>query len=82
MKVSDKSQAMNLLIHSNIYIYSLAGRVLANGSGDQSSIRGQVIKKMVFDAALLNTQQYKVQIKNKVEESRERSSTLPYTLVL
>ena len=31
--------------------------------------------------ALLNTQQYKVRIKGKVEQSRERSSTLPYTLV-
>ena len=39
------------------------------------------IKKMVFDAALLNTQHYKVRIKGKVEQSREWSNTLPYTLV-
>ena len=37
---------------------------------------------MVFDAALLNTQHYKVWIKGKVEQSREQSSALSYTLVL
>ena len=36
---------------------------------------------MVLDAALLNTPHYKVRIKDKVEQSRELSSTLPYTLV-
>ena len=30
-------------------------------------------KKKVLDASLLNTQHYKVQIKGKVEQSRERS---------
>ena len=35
---------------------------------------------MVLDAALLNTQPYKVGIKGKVEQSRERSSTLPLHL--
>ena len=35
--------------------------------------------KMVLDAALLNTHHYKVQIKGKVEKSRESSSTFPYT---
>ena len=34
------------------------------------------------DLALNNTQQYKVRIKGKAEQSRERSSALPYTLVL
>ena len=38
-------------------------------------------QKMVLDASLLNTQHYKVRIKGKVEQSRERSSALPYTLV-
>ena len=38
-------------------------------------------KKKVLDASLLNTQHYKVRIKGKVEQSRERSSALPYTLV-
>ena len=37
---------------------------------------------MVLDASLLNTQQYKVGIKGKVEQSKERSSALPYTPVL
>ena len=32
---------------------------------------------MVLDTYLLNTQQYKVRIKGKVEQSRERSSALP-----
>ena len=36
---------------------------------------------MVLDAALLNTQHYKVIIKGKVEQSKERSSDLPYTSV-
>ena len=63
----------------------LMSRVFANGLGNQFSIRGRVIpktQKMVLDTALLSTQHYKVQIKGKVEQSRERSSALPYTLVL
>ena len=62
----------------------LAVRVFANGLGDLGSIPGRVIpktQKMVLDASLLNTQHYKVRIKGKVEQSRERSSALPYTLV-
>ena len=42
----------------------------------------QRLKKIMLDASLLNTQHYKVQIKGKVEQSKERSSALPYTLVL
>ena len=34
--------------------------------------------KMVFDTALLNTQQYKARINGKVEQSRERISALSY----
>ena len=37
---------------------------------------------MVLDASLLNTQYYKVGIKGKDEQPREKSSTLPYTLDL
>ena len=62
----------------------LAVRVFANGPGDLGSIPGRVIpktQKMVLDTSLLNTQHYKVRIKGKVEQSRERSSALPYTLV-
>ena len=58
--------------------------VIANGLGDWGSIPGWVIpktQKMVLDATLLNTQHYKVGIKGKVEQSREKSSTLPYTSV-
>ena len=58
--------------------------VFANGPGDRGSIPGGVIpktQKMVLDAPLLNTQHYKVGIKGKVEQSRERSSTLSYTSV-
>ena len=36
---------------------------------------------MVLDTTLLNTQHYKVRIKGKVEQFRERRSALPYTLV-
>ena len=59
-------------------------RVLANGPGDLGSILGRVIpttQKMVLDATLFNTQHYRVRIKDKVEQSRERSSAFPYTLV-
>ena len=62
----------------------LSGRVFASGQGDQGSISGRVIpkiQKVVLDTSLLNTQQYKVRIEGKVEQSRERSSTLPYTMV-
>ena len=61
------------------------GRVFANGLRDWGPIPGQVIPKtqnMVFEAALLSTQHYKLRIKGKVEQSRERSSALPYTSVL
>ena len=45
-----------------------------NGPRDQGSIPGRVIpktQKMVLDAALLNNQHYKVQVKGKVEQPRE-----------
>ena len=66
-----------------IYLYQtigLLGRVFANGPGDRGSILGRVIPKtlkMVLDTSMLNTQQYKVRIKDKVEQSREKSSALP-----
>ncbi len=59
-------------------------RVFANGPGDRGSIPGRIIpktQKMVLDVTLLNTQHYKVCIKSKVEQSRERSSALPYISV-
>ena len=63
---------------------SLMSRVFAHGPGDQGSIPGRVIpntQKMLLDAALLNTQNYKVRSKGKVEQSREWSSALFYNLV-
>ena len=36
---------------------------------------------MVLDTSLLKTQQYKVRIKDKVEQPGEKSSALPYNLV-
>ena len=59
-------------------------RVFTNGPGDLGSIPGHVIPetlKMVLDTSLLNTQQYKVHIKGKMEHSREMSSALPYISV-
>ena len=61
----------------------LMSRVFPNGLGDRGSIPGWVIpktQKMILDAALLSTLQ--VSVKDKVEQSREWSSTLPYTSVL
>ena len=71
-----------------VYIYyrliGLVGRVFANSPGDLGLIPARVIPKtlkMVLDTSLLNTQQYKVRIEGNVEQSRERSSALPYTSV-
>ena len=61
--------------------FGLVGRVFTNGPGDLGSIPGHVIPKtlkMVLDTFLLNTRQYKVRIKGKVGQSRERSSD-PHT---
>ena len=66
----------------DIYIHGLVGREFVSGPGDLGSIPGRVIPKtlkMVLDTSLLNSQQYKVRIMGKVEQSRERSSALPYT---
>ena len=59
------------------FLVGLVGRVFANGPVDLGSIPGHIIPKtlkMVLDTSLLNTQQYKVCIKGKVEQFRERSS--------
>ena len=63
-----------------IIIIGLMSRVFINSQGDWSSIPDWVIpktQKMVLDAALLNIQHYKVQLKGKVEQSREWSSNAP-----
>ena len=67
------------------FIIGLVGRGFANCPGDLDSVPGQVIpktSKMVLDTSLFNTPQYLVRIKGKVEQSKERSSALPYTSVL
>ena len=68
------------MTHTKLNCYSLVGRVFANGPGDWGSIPGRVIPKtlkIILDTSLLNTQHYKVHIKGKVEQSRERSSAPP-----
>ena len=60
-------------------LIGLVGRVFANGLGDWGSIPGRVIPKtlkMVLDTSLLNSQQYKVRIKDKMEQSRKRINAL------
>ena len=57
-------------------------RMFVNSLGDLGSIPDRVIpmtQKMMLDASLLNT--HPVWINSKVEQSGERSSALPYTLV-
>ena len=72
-------------IYIYIYIYSIFGTECSLCTGRPGSIPGRVIPKtlkMVLDTSLLNTQQYKVRIKGKMKQSRERSSTLPYNSVV
>ena len=66
-------------------IIGLVSWVFANGPGELGSVPGRVIPKtlkIVPKTSLLNTQQYKVRIKGKVEQLRERSRALLYTFVL
>ena len=66
------------------FLILITSKQIANCPGDRGSIPGRVIpkvKKMALDAALLNTQHYKVRIKGKVEQSREWSTALAYTSV-
>ena len=61
-----------------IFFPSLSREVLT--VSPLSSIPGRVIPKtlkMVLDTSLLNTQQYKVRIEGKVEQSRERIAPSP-----
>ena len=72
---SFKIYIYTIFLFVSIYIYSqligLVGKVFANGPIDLGSIPAQVIPKtlkMVLDTSLLNTQQYKVRTKGKVDE--------------
>ena len=63
---------------------SLMSRMFTNGPEDWGSIPDRVIpktQKMVLDAAVFKNQYYKVRIKGKVVQPRERSCTLLYTSV-
>ena len=56
--------------------------MFTNGYGEWGSFPGRIIpktQKMLLDAPLLNIQHYKVGIKGKVEQSREKSSAFPNT---
>ena len=81
-KIKFLNEPVFICLH--IVKFGPAVRVFANGPGDLGSILGRVIPKtlkMELDITLLNTQHYKVRFKGKVEQSREWSSALPYTLV-
>ena len=72
------------LLNLSLLSVGLMSRVFANGPGDRVSVPGWVMPKtpkLLLDATLLNTQHYKVRIKGKVEQSKEWSSALLYTLV-
>ena len=59
-------------------------REFANGAVDLRSIPARVIpktQKMERDTSFLNTQHYKVRIKGKVKQSKERSCAFSYTSV-
>ena len=80
---------VNEIVLSCNFFYTLAGPLFwwaefTNGPGDQSSTPGRVIpmtQKMVLHTSLLNTQHNMVRIKDKVEQSKEKSSTLSDSLV-
>ena len=72
-----KKKMFSIILQILLRIYErdwngeLVGRVFASGPGDLGSIPGRIIPKtlkMVLDTSLLNTQQYKVRIKSKVED--------------
>ena len=61
---------MIIIIGLKYRLIGRVGRVLANDPGDLGSIPSRILPKtfkMVLDTSLLNTQQYKVRIKGKVE---------------
>ena len=82
--MSNRSCGGVISLNSENRLIGLMSRVFANCLGDLGSILGRIIPKtlkMALDTSLLNTQQYKVRIKGKVEQSREKSRALPYTSV-
>ena len=69
-----------IMSYINSHFIGILGWVFTYGPRDRGSISGWDIPKtlkMVLDISLLNTQNCKARIKSQVEQSRERSSTLP-----
>ena len=69
-----------ILFFSFLHFLFLKSQVFAHGPGDRGSVLARVIpktQKMILDAALLSTQQYKVSINGKVEQSREGIAPSP-----
>ena len=78
------SEKLWYIFFSKPLCISIAVSLFARGSGDLGSIPAWVIpktQKMVLEASMIHTQHYKVHIKGKVEQSRERSNPLLYTSV-
>ena len=73
------------LLENYLYLIDLSigkmFRMFTNSLGDLGSFPGRVIPNTQKNSTLFNTRPYKVRIKGKVEQSRERSSALLYTLV-
>ena len=72
-KLSDELTEYDMFIDI-LQAIRLMSTVLANSPGDQGPIPGQVItkaQKIVLDTSLINTQHYKLRIKDKVEQSRK-----------
>ena len=66
---------MHWYLRRKLFLWTFVNRVFTNGSGDRGSIPGRVIlktQKMVLDDALDDSQHYKVRIKGKGEQSREK----------
>ena len=66
-----------IIILSLDRLIGLVGRVFVNSPGDLGSIP---VLEIVLDTSLLNTQQYKVRIKGKVEQSKEKNFAPPLHL--
>ena len=89
VQILDQADYMYLYIFFMFSFYnqpalSPSSRVFTNDPGDLGSILGRVtpkILKTVLDTSLHNTQHYKIRIKGKVDQSRGKSSALPYTSV-
>ena len=68
----EKRDEIGTYIKGFYRLTGLVGRVFANGPGDRGSVPSRVIPKtlkMVLLTSLINTQQYKVHIEGKVEQS-------------